>query len=490
MKRAQLEFECFSTAESLAIPEGYKGLYAFHKYWGKKPAEPIAYLISHLCPKNGLVIDPFLGSGVSAIEALRLGRRVVGIDLNPAAVRLTGMLVKPPSKKSVETSFSKIKETVKDAIDSTYRTTSGSPATHYIWQGETMEQVWRTNGSVRKRIQDAPDNHDLEMAGKLADYKSSRLRRPRFFSNSRINSKACFDLGSIFTGRALHNIDLLMEAIRGLPLSSREPMLLSLTAALGQMSRMVFTITGRGKTNGTKSEKIEVGSWVIGFWKPDVHFEVNVWNCFERRVKKLIKALAESPAFIESRLGTISDVCVGAVDGAIVNGNCITELESVPDNTADLIITDPPHGDRIPYLELSELWNVILDEQPLFEAEIVVSNAKERGKTLNEYNESMRQFLGVAGRKLKATGHLVLFFNARTESSWQFFDVFSKTATDVGIVFKGCFPLVYSAGSVVQDNRAGALQTDFGLVFSRAEFVNQRLLDIPNWSPTMPQPSI
>jgi adenine-specific DNA methylase len=173
-----------------------------------------------------------------------------------------------------------------------------------------------------------------------------------------------------------------------------------------------------------------------------------------------------------------------------VNGNCIEELESVPDESTDLILTDPPHGDRIPYLELSELWNVILDEEPKFEAEIVVSNAKERGKTNKEYNESMRRFLVVAGRKLKESGHLVLFFNARTESSWQFFDVFNKTAMTAGMIFNGCFPLVYSAGSVVQDNRAGALQTDFGLVFSRSTSVNLRLADIPNWSSKMPLPTI
>ena len=43
-------------------------------------------------------------------------------------------------------------------------------------------------------------------------------------------------------------------------------------------------------------------------------------------------------------------------------------------------LSDPPHGDRIPYLELSEIWNVILGEEPPFEAEIVVSNAKDRSK--------------------------------------------------------------------------------------------------------------
>jgi len=490
MKLAQTEFECLTSPEALAVPEGYKGLYAFHKYWGKKPAEPIAYLISHLCPKNGLVVDPFLGSGVSAIEALRLGRRVVGIDLNPAAVRLTCMLVKLPSKKSVETSLSSIKAAVRESIDATYRTSSGTTATHYIWHGDKMEHVWRTNGSARTRIEDSPDDYDLKMAAGFSDYQPSQLRPPRFFTNSRINAKASFDLRSLFTGRALHNIEILLNAIGMLPKSSREPMLLSLTAAIGQMSSMVFAITGRGKASGTKSKKIEVGSWVIGFWKPKVHFEVNVWNCFERRVKKLINALAESPKLVSSTLGSISDVCSGATDGAIVNGNCVTELESISDDSADLIITDPPHGDRIPYLELSELWNVILDEHPAFESEIVVSNAKERGKTSKEYNESMRQFLWVAGRKLKDAGHLVLFFNARTKSSWQFFDVFNKTATAAGIGFKGCFPLIYSAGSVVQDNRAGALQSDFGLVFSRSTSINPRLLDIPNWSSTMPHPSL
>jgi hypothetical protein len=101
----------------------------------------------------------------------------------------------------------------------------------------------------------------------------------------------------------------------------------------------------------------------------------------------------------------------------------------------------------------------------------------------------MRQFLAVAGRKLKESGHLVLFFNASTEASWEFFDVFDKTANAAGLAFKGCFPLVYSAGSVVQDNRTGALQTDFGLVFSHSTSTNDRLLDIPNWSSTMPQPT-
>lgn len=35
------------------------------------------------CPENGVVLDPFIGSGTTAVVAQRLGRKYVGIDSNP-----------------------------------------------------------------------------------------------------------------------------------------------------------------------------------------------------------------------------------------------------------------------------------------------------------------------------------------------------------------------------------------------------------------------
>ena len=206
-------------------------------------------LISHLSDKGGLVIDPFLGSGVAAIEAERW---IIGIDINPAAARLTRMLVRHPSKQGVDNSLSAIKKFAKEPINATYRMETGEIATHYLWKGETLQQVWRTNGGVRKRVENAPSVHDSWLARNYSGYKPSRLRSPKFFTNSRINAKASDDLTSLFTGRALHNIEFLMEAIANLPVLDREPMLLSLTASIGQMSSMVFAITGRGKARSKK----------------------------------------------------------------------------------------------------------------------------------------------------------------------------------------------------------------------------------------------
>ena len=476
-------------ANTLADPAAYRGLYAFHKYWGKKPAEPMRYLIQQLCPEGGLVVDPFLGSGISALEAIQLKRRVVGIDINPVAVRLTRMLASPPTATVLDEAFRRLSAVAKEAVLESYSTAQKKPATHYVWRNGVMEKVWLTNGESRSRVELQPSEQNIAPVKRFASYQPQRLRAPRFFTNSRINSSPSLTLKDLFTGRALRNIELLLAEIDDLPDAAQEPMRLALTAAVGQMSKMVFAITGRGKTTGASSEKMEVGSWVIGYWRPEQHFEVNVWNCFERRVQKLIKAVTElESAHITAKAGQLPTVCDGDADYAILNDDCLALLPQLPDKSVDLVITDPPHGDRIPYRELTEMGNVILDEEPPFESEIVVSNAKERGKKTLAYNEAMTRFLEIASRKLTDNGFLVLFFNARTEAGWKFLESFNNSADTAGMTCCGCFPLVYSAASVVQDNRDGALRTDYGLVFSRAAATAHSLADIPGWAFTLPTP--
>ena len=53
------------------------------------PPQLIETPIQAGCPKDGIVLDPFIGSGTTALVARRLGRRFIGIDLNPAYVRMT-----------------------------------------------------------------------------------------------------------------------------------------------------------------------------------------------------------------------------------------------------------------------------------------------------------------------------------------------------------------------------------------------------------------
>ena len=47
-----------------------------------KPVKLMEYLITLITPPNGIVLDPFLGSGTTALAALNLGRFFIGIEFN------------------------------------------------------------------------------------------------------------------------------------------------------------------------------------------------------------------------------------------------------------------------------------------------------------------------------------------------------------------------------------------------------------------------
>jgi site-specific DNA-methyltransferase (adenine-specific) len=48
----------------------------------QKPEKLIAKLILASCPKEGMVFDPFLGSGTSSVTAKKLGRKYCGVEIN------------------------------------------------------------------------------------------------------------------------------------------------------------------------------------------------------------------------------------------------------------------------------------------------------------------------------------------------------------------------------------------------------------------------
>lgn len=52
------------------------------------------------CPPGGIVLDPFAGSGTTALVAKRLGRRFIGIELNPQYVRLAKNRIKNLNQNS------------------------------------------------------------------------------------------------------------------------------------------------------------------------------------------------------------------------------------------------------------------------------------------------------------------------------------------------------------------------------------------------------
>src|SRR5437588_1876772 len=59
--------------------------YGVHPYFTRRPANVVRAYIERYSREGDLVLDPFGGTGVTAIEAFLLGRKAVQNDLNPFA---------------------------------------------------------------------------------------------------------------------------------------------------------------------------------------------------------------------------------------------------------------------------------------------------------------------------------------------------------------------------------------------------------------------
>jgi DNA modification methylase len=59
------------------------------KHYAPFPEKIVRGIMAAACPPDGVVLDPFMGSGTTAVVAVKLGRNFLGCDLNPDFVQLT-----------------------------------------------------------------------------------------------------------------------------------------------------------------------------------------------------------------------------------------------------------------------------------------------------------------------------------------------------------------------------------------------------------------
>jgi putative DNA methylase len=128
-------------------------IYYIHKWWARRLGSVFrAIILSTFAPqgadilslfyqplnlKGAKVFDPFMGSGTTIGEAIKLGATAIGRDINPVAYFLVkNALIKKDRQQIIET-FENIKKAVSTRIQSYYTTIldNGEPATvlYYFW---------------------------------------------------------------------------------------------------------------------------------------------------------------------------------------------------------------------------------------------------------------------------------------------------------------------------------------------------------------------
>ncbi len=456
--------------------ESYTGIYALHKYWSKKPYNIIRDFIKRYTKPGDIVLDPFCGSGISITEAIITNRKALGIDINPIAIFITEQLLAKFSSKEISYEFRKLKSKIKEHIDRLYRVTRNEEefiGTHFIWKDNELTEVWykKPDDKNGKKI-DSPTFEDKKIAQSFSyDNIPYDFPHGQFFHNPRINAYRNQRIYELFTPRNLLALCMLLNEIEKIENEKiRNLFKFVFTAAVGQSSKMVFVVKSRGKYTGNNngsSNRKEVGSWVIGYWVPRENFEINVWNCFENKFRKTLKAKGEqSGKPYHVRSANNFDELKEDKNLWLINAPCQKALKNIPDESIDYIITDPPHGNRQPYLELSMMWNEWLKFDVSYEDEIIISEAKDRGKDAEDYFRLLNITLEEIVRVLKPDRYFSLMFNSLDDETWL---NLVQQMNQLNLDLYKVETLGYSANSVVQDTREKGLKTDFIITFKKAQ---------------------
>lgn len=403
------------------VAKSHPQTYLMHKYWARKPHNVVAKYINYYSKKGDIVLDPFCGSGVTAIEALKHGRKAIAIDLDPMATFITRCTTMPINLEKLNKSFNRIKIAIANRIHELYKTKcpkcrSDAVLTKSAWQRKKGEKVGEEiivkqwckcqfcNYSGEKEI----TKHDQKKAREINNSKIPYwVPDNELIWNTRVNVHKGTRVTDLFTKRNLIGLSILLNEIEKESDSKiRDILRFIFTSCLEQASRLNSIDFRAGREWQTR------GWTARGYWIPIGYLERNVWDCFEARFQKISRGKKETNEFAEKYKEAKKFDELLQDKTILISTQSSLDISTIPTNSVDYIFTDPPYGDSVPYLELDYMWSSWLKFTPNFNQEIIISDSPIRNKNFDEYYRMLIQAFKEIFRVLKPNRWLTLTFHS------------------------------------------------------------------------------
>lgn len=379
--KAKSEFD-YNTRPLLAeIPvkkQAAKRHFGVHGYFTKQAWNVVSEYIKNFSQPGDLILDPFGGSGVTAIEALMNNRKAISTDINPMAVFLVNSLIAPVDFDELSAAFERVK-------------------TEYQKQKPTTEI------EIQKALKKYPYPQGLRLP-KGSDVET---------------------VEQLFSDKQLAQLGLLKSLIKKEKNKNIRDSLMLMFSGLLTKANLTY------HNNPNRPAAGQGNASVFAYYRYRIApspVDIDILTYLEMRFKKVDAAKKEMQYFINQQ--TISHA-------QILKGTA-TNLSFIPKESVDYIYTDPPYGKKIPYLDLSVMWNAWLDLEVTeadYEQEAIEGG--EHQKTKEEYNQLMAESIKEMYRVLKFDRWLSFVFAHKDPEFWH---LIIDTAESCGFEYIGAVP--------------------------------------------------
>lgn len=395
-------------------------------YFTRQSWDIVAQNIKAFTNEGDVVLDSFGGSGVTAIEAMMNGRLGIHTDLNP----LSTFMVKALSAKVNLGELWDLSEEILAEFEN------------------LRPKNEKEAKAMLKNAKHYPNAIDEEF-GQTATIKIQDeilwlpKDEPLLWTVKGLDS-----LYQLFNHKQLAELALLRKLIfkHTTPSGTKEQRLIKRNLRYSLLLAFYNTLSVINLTyHETKSRKGAAGNYFAFYYRyklAKIPYFLDIIETYRRKIKLIIrgkKELENSPNFYKAYFEPLERV-IKDFNGAMINqrtnldkenssekinGEKIfqadaTNLKEIENESVDFIYTDPPYGAKIPYLDLSTMWNAWLDlsvDLAIREKECIEKGSLD--KTRDEYYDLMKKSLSEMYRVLKFNRWLVFVFQHQDVRLWQ-----------------------------------------------------------------------
>lgn len=522
--------------------EQHTPIYKMHRYYARRPWNVFEHIIKHYTDEGDIILDPFCGGGVTVVEGLKLKRKVIGVDLNPLATYVTKMEVEPLDIEKFKEAFDALKKKLEKEILPLYKTkcrkcgNANTYAEWYEWSnvfecpncgkhvivdeakkvspgtylctndtcsakfkpsavkkiGEVLLRLYYNCKKCKHSEITDVNSGDKRLFNKLEKNFDEIIKKEKLWfpkdkfpdgdreRDDALSKKGILNFYHFFTKRNLIANSRLLNLIK--KSESKESIKDFLYLCFGASLRFSTNLAARNENwRGGNPE------WAgHAYWAPNIFCELNAFDAFIDRYSALEKGKKYSNHYINGNYKPVDNYIE-----LLNKKTCWLLTQSshklpLPDNSIDVLITDPPFGGNVQYAELSDFWVVWL--QDYLGVDGIIDNSNEAIQTRHSgfetekderhYEDMLYKIFKECHRVLKKDGYMVLTFHNKDINVWMSLHRAANRAgfrlpsqrecENRGIIYQ---PPIRNYTQTFHQKATGSMLGDFILTFKRMDNV-------------------